>query len=267
MADISLYTIRHRVGRLMGAMHTATPNGGFSTTATNTKELAVYVDDYFNDWHGHFFAGSNRDTDFEVTDSAKANGKLTVSPAASDTIDAQDLLELHQDFAPIEINDFINLAISMVEEEALLDSVDETIQAKAATFEYTIPDMYSIDRVYLEQGTGDRYSQSGNLIDRRHYRILHSNPPKLWFNDSYVTLTAGRTIRLVGTKVQAQLVKDDDMCSISQVFVVYQAKALLHESRIRGEDFEGHTIQMRLAQARANEEREGMLVPMRGIKV
>lgn len=270
MADIPLYTLRQRVGRLMGAMHTATPSGNFSTTATDTSELAVFVDDYFNDWHGHFYAGSNRDTDFEVTDFAKSNGKVTFSPAADDTVDAQDLLELHQDFTPIEINDMINVAISMVETEALLDVVDESIQVQSTVFEYALPSsLYSIDHVYQEQDTSDRYSPSANLIDQRYWRVLHGSPSMLWFNDSYVTLTTNRNLRIVGQTLQPQLEFDDDLCSINQAFIIYQAKALLHESRIRGEGtgFEGHTTQMSMAQRRASEERTGISVAMQGVRV
>ena len=195
---------------------------------------------------------------------------LTFSPAADDTVDAQDLLELHQDFTPLEINDVINLAISMVEDEALQNVVDESIQVKASTFEYTLPSgIRSIDRIYQEQGTADRYSASGDLIDPRHWRVFHDSPARLWFDPSYVTLTADRNLRIVGQKVQAQLSLDDDLCSINQAFIVYQAKALLHESRIRGEGsgFEGHTTQMGLAQARADAEREHIQTSMTGTPV
>jgi hypothetical protein len=268
MADIPLYTLRQRVGRLMGAMHTATPSGGFLTTATQTKELTVFVDDYFNDWHGRFYAGSNRDTDFEVTDFAKSTGLVTFEPAAA-TVDAQDLLELHSDFTPLEINDAINLSISMVEEEALQRVVDESIQIKASTFEYALPSgIHSIEHIYQEQNTKDRFSASDDLINTRHWRILHV-PTRIWFDPSYVTLTADRNLRIVGQKVQDQLSLDDDLCSINQVFIVYQAKALLHESRIRGQGsgFEGQTTQMAAAQTRADAEREHIQTSMSGVGV
>lgn len=254
----------------MGAMHTATPTGGFGTGTTQASGLAVFVDDYFNDWHGRFHAGSNRDTDFEVTDFAKTNGVITFSPVASDTVDAQDLLELHQDFTPLEINDAINLSVSMVEDEALQNVVDESIQVQSSTFEYALPSgIRSIDRIYQEQTTGDRYSASANLIDPRHWRVFHDSPARLWFDSAYVSLTADRNLRIVGQKVQPQLAKDDDLCSINQAFIVYQAKALLHESRIRGQGsgFEGHTTQMRIAQDRADVEREHIQTSMTGARV
>jgi hypothetical protein len=269
MADISLSTLRQRVGRLMGTMHTATPSGNFAVNGTDTTELAVFVDDYFNDWHGRFYAGPNRDTNFEVTVFVKSLGHITFLPAATAVV-AQDLLELHQDFTPIEINDAINIAISIVETEALLDIVDESIEVKSAVFEYAIPSgIYSIDHIYQEQDTEDRYSPSANLIDRRYWRVLHGSPSMLWFNDSYVTLTANRNLRIVGQKLQPQLVFDDDLCSINQSFIIYQAKALLHQSRIRGEGsgFEGHTTQMSMAQRRASEERLGIRVAMQGMRV
>jgi hypothetical protein len=270
MAAIPFSTLRQRVGRLMGAMYLATPSANFSTTVTDTDELVIFPNTFFDDWHGRFYKGSNRDTDFEVTASLKAAGKLTISPAAPFTIDAQDLIELHQDFTPAEINDAINLSISMVDEEALIDIVDESIQVRSTVFEYVLPlSIYSIDRIYQEQSTEDRYSPSANIIDQRHWRILHGSTPRLWFNDSYVSLTADRNLRIVGQKSQPQLDLDDDLCSINQAFIVYQAKALLHESKIRGEgsEFEGHSTQMRLAQAMAAMERERISVPLRGLRV
>ena len=269
MAGIPFYTLRQRVGRLMGAMVTGTPSGTYTTTGMDTTELPVYVDDYFNDWHGRFYAGPNRNTNFEVTDFAKSSGHLTFSPAAT-TVVAQDLFELHMDFTPLEMNDMINLAISRVEEEALQDIVDETIQVKDDIYEYTIPtNIYSIDRIYEESSTADRYSASDDLIDVRHWRVLRGSPAKIWFNNDYVSLTADRNLRIVGQAKQAQLSEDDDTCDINQMFIVYQAKALLHESRIRGEGsgFAGHTTQAQLAQARADEERSRLSVALRGHRV
>jgi hypothetical protein len=81
-----------------------------------------------------------------------------------------------------------------------------------------------------------------------------------------VTLTAGRQLRLVGQQAPAQLTKDSDWCSVSQTFVLYQAKAHLHFSRVE-ESGDDHYKKMVVAQARAHEERQRFQVAGRGWKV
>ena len=272
MADIAFYLLRQRVGQLTnGEGLVGTPDGGYSTTGFNSADLAAYPDDFFNDWHGRFYAGKDKGTNFEVTDFAKTAGATIFSPALSSAAEAGHKFELYQHFSPLEIGNMINVSISMVEREALIDSVDETLKVlSSTTYEYTVPAGFAfVDEIYLEQSTAGRYSVGENLIDYRHWRVLNSTPSRIWFDPSWVSLVAGRKLRLVGQAVQQQLVDDEDLCAINQAFIVYQAKALLHESRIRGpgSDFEAHSTQMALAQSRADAERVGLRVTATGRKV
>ena len=142
---------------------------------------------YFNDWHGRFYSGTHLNTDFDVVDFAKTAGVVTFDPDLGSAVVVSDLFEMYPDFTPAEINDAINMAISMVEEEALQDKVDVTLVVAASTYEYTIPTGFVfVDQIFQESGTADRYSPSGDLIDVRHWRILDGSTPKIWFDNNEI---------------------------------------------------------------------------------
>ena len=129
----SLSYLRQATGRLLGigdvAMVTGVPSGGFSTTGFQCSSLALDEDSFYLDWYLRIFAGTHKDITRRATASLKANGAITFSPAVTGNIDATDLFELHRDFSPEEINNAINLAISMVGTDALQDKVDESLIA------------------------------------------------------------------------------------------------------------------------------------------
>jgi hypothetical protein len=276
MAD-SLATIRQRLGRLMEGEDAilGTPGSALTTSTFASDDLQVYPDDYFNDWHGRFYSGTHKDTNFTVTDFAKLNvdenkGTVTFAPALSAAADATDLFELYQNYTPPEMIDAINESIEIVASGILQDKIDESIITAARTFEYLIPSgLLYIAQIYQESGTAGRYSASDNLIDTRHWSILRQATPQLWFDNNYVNLTTGRRLRLVGQAIQSQLTIDTDICNINRALIIYQSKALLHQSRIRGQgaEFEQHRSQMALAQQRADTLRDRLQVGARGQKV
>lgn len=248
------------------------PGSLLATGAFAVPKLTVYEDDYFLDWHGRFYQGPAADTDFEVTgfDQSTDNevaGFLTFRPVLSSAVVVTDLFEMYPDFSPAEMNDAINDAISMVEGEALEDKVDESLVVAASQWEYTVPAGFvAVEGIFQESGTANRYSSSGNFIDPRHWRILPGASPKLWFDHDLVTLTSGRQLRLVGQQAPTQLTKDADLCAVPRSFVLYQAKANLHFSRVE-ETGDEHYRKMVVAQARAHEERRRVRVASRGWKV
>jgi hypothetical protein len=267
---LPLATIRQNLAQIMGEAVTGTPDSNLATGTLGNAPLGVYPDDYFNDWFGRFYEGTHKDTSFVVTDFAKSSGVVSFDPDLGTAVNASDKFELRPNRATEELNTLINLSISMVEREALEDVVDETIILQSAVFEYDIPTgMEYIDRVYQETDTANKYDPSLNEIDYKHWRILHSAAPKLWFDSNYVALTADRNLRLVGQKKPVQLTTDAATTSINQTFLVYQSKALLHQSLIRGSgaDFEEDERQMILAQSLAENERRSLLVAGRGRKV
>ena len=271
MANKILSALRQEIGRWTSSMITGTPSGGYGINTFQCSTLAdIYSDDFFNDWWLRFYAGTHKDTTKRVTDFADTNGVVTFKSDLATAVDVTDLFELHKDFTPEEINAAINAAITMVENEALQDKVDATLETAANTYEYDIPTGFLfIDQIFQESGTADRYSPTADLIDFKHWRILHGTTPKIWFDNDLVTLTTGRNLRVVGQTVQAQLSLDASTCAIKPSFIVYQAKALLHQSRIRssGSDFEEHQSQMVMAQTLADKERKTIGVTPRGRKV
>jgi hypothetical protein len=267
---LALATIRQNLAQVMGEAFTGTPDSNLATGTFGNAPLAVYPDDYFNDWHGRFYEGTHKDTSFVVTDFAKSSGVVSFDPDLGTAVNASDKFELRPNISTDQLNTFINLSISMVEREALEDVVDETVVLQSSTFEYLIPTgLEYIDRIYQETGTSDKYDVSLNEIDYKHWRILHSTPPKIWFDSNYVALTADRNLRIIGQRKPVQLTKDADTTNINQTFLVYQSKALIHQSLIRGAgaDFEEDERQMILAQSLAENERRSLLVAGRGRKV
>jgi hypothetical protein len=269
----TLYTLRQQLARLMGETILGVPSvspARLQTDSFGVPALAVYEDDYFLDWQGRFYEGTHKGTNFVVTASTAENGVLTFAPSLSEAVVVGDLFEIYQEFTPEELNDAINLAISMVEDTALEDAVDESLEAVASTYEYAVPTGIAyIEQIFQEEGTANRYGPTDNLRVGRHWRMLRGPTPKIWFDPNYVSLTAGRNLRLVGQKRPSELSLDADISKIDKAYIIYQAKALMHQSRIRGRgaDFEEHNAQMVVAQGMADREKGRLAVPGRGQKV
>jgi hypothetical protein len=269
-----LYELRQSVGRLMGsgglAMVVGTPAATLSTTGFQCAALALEEDDYYIDWYLRFYSGTHKDITTRVTDFTQSGGVVVFSPAVTDAVVVTDLFELHRDFSPEEINNAINMAIQMVEDEALQDNTDETLVVLANTFEYEIPaGFYSIEDIYQEESTTGLYKESGR-IDLRNWKIIDSGGDKyLWINSDIVTLTTGRHLRLVGQTRATALSLDAEETDINPSYIIQQAKALLHQQRIDGSGgiSEMHDKQMGIAQSMADRERSKVFVASRGWRV
>ena len=117
-----LSRIMHGADSLTGAAAAT-----FATDTFSIASLAPYPDDYFNDWHGRVYSGPLMGANFSVEDFESDFGPtfikafFTVKPAQPKAFAASDMIELHQDYSPQEMDDAINLAISFVENEALQD--------------------------------------------------------------------------------------------------------------------------------------------------
>jgi hypothetical protein len=250
------------------------PATDLTTTTMGIPKLSPYPDDYFNDWFGRFYLGQLAGTDFQVEDfdqqktPALTDGIVEFKPAASTTVTTKDYFEMYPVFSAGEMDDAINLAIVSIEDDALQDKRDDSITViTSSTYEYSIPDGFVyISEVIMEQDTSGRFSDSLDTIDPIYWRILPGTPPKLLFDSNYVSLTAGRKLRLIGQQAAPELTSDADICSVDQAFVLYQAKANLHLAKIE-ESGDEHYRKMVVAQARAHEEREGIHVAGHGERV
>jgi len=266
----SLWTLRQRVERMMGESITGTPSGFLTVNTFGCTKLEVYSDDYFKDWHGRFYSGTHKDISFVVTGFTQAGGICAFSPSVSVKTDSTDLFELiAPDFSADEINDAINLAISMVEKEGLQDKVDTTTEVVASTYEYPIPvGFLYIREVYQEDSVAGRYTASSGRMDVRHWEILPGSPAKLWFNSSLASLSAGRHLRLVGQQAPPQLATDAAICEVSPSYIVFQTKALLLATRLTGtESTLRAQEQMTIAQTMADRERQHLRVAGAGRRV
>ena len=92
---------------------------------------------------------------------------------------------------------------------------------------------------------------------------------QIWFEPTYAGLPNGRHLRIIGQRKPSQLVRDSDVSNINELFVLEQAKAFVHQGRVRGSnaDFEGHERQMGIAQQMADRERARVRVSGRGHQV
>ena len=268
-----LYTLRQQLARLMGETLIGAPAAlpaPLQVDSFGVAALAVYEDNYFLDWQGRFYDGTHKDTDFVVTASAKLNGVLTFGPVLSSIVGTTDRFEMYLNFTPQEFNDAINLSISMVENVALEDTEPQHMPVVGSTFEYPVPsNLAYIESIHQDNVAAGRYSVIEDRVDGRAWQVLRGGSPRIWFDNQHVSLIAGRSLRIIGQKTPSQLVLDADESNISQAYIIYQAKALLHQSRIRGRgaDFEEHNAQMVLAQGMADRERVRLAVPGRGQKV
>uniref|UniRef100_A0A6M3L581 Uncharacterized protein n=1 Tax=viral metagenome TaxID=1070528 RepID=A0A6M3L581_9ZZZZ len=265
----TLATLRQSVGRLIGigdvAMVTGVPAATFSTTGFTCSTLALDEDGYYEDWYLRFYAGTHKNTTRRVTSFTQSGGVIVFSPAVTGNIDATDLFELHRDFSPEEINNAINLAISIVDTEALTDLVDETLVVLADTWEYDVPTgFYTISEIYQE-GDTDQFPISG-LINPRGWSVSQG---VITFDSTFVSLTTGKMLRVVGQAKPAALVLDADDTSVNAAYIVQQAKALLHQGRIVGTGgvSEAHNVQMTIAQAMAGQARTSLYIAQRGQRV
>lgn len=215
-------------------------------------------DDYFNDWIEVFcYDGTGIGISGNPTDWDKATHMLTFLPEvpeADPQLTAGDLVEMHRRFSVETYNDFINLAIEMIAEEALLNKVDESVQLGADTYQYTLSTQFLyVHKILMESATTGVWDTE-KPIDPRYWRVVKKDTIKLEFVRNLWSPTAGRYLRITGLSAPSMLDTDTELCPVNPSFIANQAAALLHQSRIRGSgvDTEWHSEQMKLCQAMAD---------------
>ena len=271
----AFYTLRQRLAWMMaGESLTGVPAAAPPTLTTDTFGVSAfqsYGDDYFNDWFGRFYDGPKAGTDFVISDFEQLNGKLVLATAVSSVILVTDKFEMYPEYSPEELGRAINLAISSVEGEALEDAIDDTIALSSTMFEYEVPAGIShIEALYREGELSGRFSLKDDLISPRHWNLKRmGTKAQIWFDPTYAALPNGRHLRIIGQRKPSQLVRDSDVSNINELFVLEQAKAFVHQGRVRGSnaDFEGHERQMGIAQQMADRERSRVRVSGRGHQV
>jgi len=216
-------------------------------------------DEYFNDWIEVFCyqsAGVNAGTSGNPTDwdniTPTFNHILTFLPQA--LLDAGDLVEMHRTFSVETYNDYINMAIDMIAEEALLNKVDESVPLATDTYQYNLSTQFLyVNHIYMESATTGVWDEE-KPIDPRYWRVVKKATIVVEFVKEYWTPTDGRKLRITGLASPSKLDIDTELCPVNPAFIANQAAALLHQSRIRGSgvDTEWHSEQMKLCQAMAD---------------
>lgn len=257
-----------------------TATGGSSTTLADTSRTEV--DDYFNslDYAEIYirtgtYAGSTR----QITDFVDGvTPTITFAPAVGGNIIATDTYSIHTKFKRDKVVEAINLAIDMIAEEAMVWVIDETtITLVAGTYEYALPtSLMFLSRVTMADSDGYFYDAP---IPPDQYKIIYGATPKVhfirmpddqqheghYYGELWASsdLTATRKLRVEGLGSPATLSTDSSTCPISPAYIVYQAGAILHGSKIRRaeNDPDEHRVQYQFCQARANEER-ARIVPI-----
>lgn len=243
---------------------TSPASGTFVCAETDWEK----ADDYFNhfiemycyDGHADTKGTSGNPTLWTNTDHT-----LTFAPAA--TLEVGDSVEMHERFTVNTYNDFINLAIEMVAKEALVNKVDETVELDTDTFQYDLPTQFLwIHRIEMQDSDGDYDYEKP--IDPRYWRVVKTSTLTLEFVKNLWSPTDGRYLRITGLASPSKLDSDSLQSPVNPTFISYQAAALLHQSRIRGDDVDSefHRAQMTLCQAMADKERPTLRVSIGGAK-
>lgn len=250
------YELRHMVSRMCGDLILGVVSSPASGTFVCATRDWVKPDDYFNEWIEMFcYSGTGIGTSGNPYDWDGTGGgtyTLTFKPAA--TLTAGDLVEMHQRFTVDEYNQAINLAIEMVASRALLNKVDESVELDTNTYQYEISTQFLyIHKIEMESSTSGVYP-TYKPIDPKYWRVLRASTIELEFVKDYWSPTDGRHLRITGLASPSKLDTDTEACPVNPVYVVHQAAALLHQSRIRssGVDSEWHSEQMKLCQAMAD---------------
>lgn len=256
--------LRHLTSRLCNDLTTGTVTSPASGTFVCSETDWEKPDDFFNHWIEMFcYAGTGVGTSGNPTDWDNDTHTLTFLPAA--TLTANDSVEMHERFTVNTYNAFMNLAIDMVAKEAMVDAVDETIELVTDTYQYDLPTSFLyIHKIEMQDSDGDYNIEKP--IDPKYWRVIKTSTLTLEFVKNIWTPTNGRTIRITGLASPSKLDTDTEACPLNPAFVTYQAAALLHQSRIRGNDVDSemHSTQMKLCQAMASEVRPTMRVSIGG---
>jgi len=125
------YELRHEIiDQMVGesGFLLVTPDGNYAVSGFSVSSIVdQYGNDYFNQWWGHCYSGTNAGSTFRVSDYVDATGLFTTEPDMSSAFDSTSLIELSRDYHPQEVNRRINMALRRVEKTALQGKVDRSI--------------------------------------------------------------------------------------------------------------------------------------------
>jgi hypothetical protein len=227
----TLYNIRQNIGRNLGVMtYGVTTALGTTATLLDTIFLAKGVtDEYIRQQvyiTSQVVAGATIYSSSYATAFATSTSTLTFAPVMDAAVKAGTSYELWRDFNTWDIHDFVNQAITAATASCLTEKTDITLTTAAATYAYAIPSgfvgIYMVE--YLPVAAAN-YVQ----IAPDHWRIDRPNF-KLMITDTTLAITgAGKTLRISGYRIPAQLTVFSTGTDIDPEYIVAEAtsRALL----------------------------------------
>lgn len=273
LADLVARTLIVPMGNKQGWFGTCT--GG--TTATFVDSGRYEKDDYFQNLSPQGKVRILSTTDGAaplgeerfITDWVQSTGTGTVHDNFSAAPASGDTYGIFSEYTWDEVVEAINMAIDRAAEprhQVLVPYIDETTTAQSSTYEYNVPvGFITIHRISMADGNGD----FPDPVNPTEYRIIRAGVPKIHFirfptedqlqdhiySDLFADtgVTAGRLLRIEGLKRQERLSHETDLCSLNPSYVIYQAAAHLHESRMTGNDPDEHRTKAVMCQEKANQ--------------
>ena len=185
----------------------------------------------------------------EFTDWTQTGGIGVLAPAFTASLPAGGTYCILAEYSWAEIREAINMALDEVARIALVDKVDSSsITLQAGVYEYPVPSGFTrIYRIIMADANENFYNSP---IPHDQYRIVRGlDVPAIRFERmpaelqleghmyselwASASLTAGRKLQVEGFQRQPELVNPFDVCYVNPAYVVAQAAAYLHMTRIR----------------------------------
>lgn len=265
--SITRLNLRHELARMCNDLISGKADSGTTTTIVDDA-LTQTETDFCKGWDVYIYEGTNIGAGAQATAFTPASDQITLAPAFASVIDNTSRYELHHRFTVAEYNYAIDRALDLVREQLLVATHNAGTVLVANQYEYAfdtvenlpLRNFHYFTEIIMESSTEGVYNGE-DIISPKYWRILpagfQSAYSKLWFDKALWSPTAGRKLRILGLVPHDVLTSDDSTLYFGQAFILYQAKAFLHESKIRpgGIDLEAQRDQMLIAQQRADFER------------
>lgn len=217
MAETTLSDLITEVADAFGAYRSGTADSG--TTTTVVDEAALYeADDY---WIGHYVyitedaGGASAAPEGEerpITDYSQSDAELTVSPAFSAAVDADDTFEI----LPLRrdtIKRAINRAIEHADAWRVQETDSTTVTIASDDYDYSLPsDLVQLSQVWTRDDTDEGWVE----VSPNQWRVSGTPGSQVLYFDTLADLGDGDTIRLEYMAYPSTLDDDTDTLDMGE---------------------------------------------------
>uniref|UniRef100_A0A6M3K647 Uncharacterized protein n=1 Tax=viral metagenome TaxID=1070528 RepID=A0A6M3K647_9ZZZZ len=235
----TLAVVRQHLSSAVGDLITGTFDSGDTNNAVDT--MLRKGDDYYNEHHYrcYIYEGTNIGEEREVSDWVNSTNSLTLEPGFTDSVDTTTDYELHYIFTEDEYRKAINMAISSIADDYLLDAVDTNKTFSTGIYEYampTSPEFEFVHRVTRETTAAGDVFRDEDIIDPSFYKfILVGSASYIKFDEEKYKITStenGKDMRIEGQQRQSALTSDTSICYLPLDWIIYKAITFLPNSKI-----------------------------------